>query len=52
MNAVFKTEEDQKYAGLTTAALAGAGERTDLKEDLELPAVDNGTAAKGCVSPR
>lgn len=38
MNAVSKTEDDQRYAGLTTAALAGAGERTALKKDLELPA--------------
>jgi len=41
MNAVYnteKTEEDQRYAGLTTAALAGAGERTAIKKDLELPA--------------
>ncbi len=37
MNTVYKTEDDQKYAGLTTADLAGAGERTALKKELELP---------------
>src|SRR5512147_2921723 len=29
-------EEEQRYAGLTTAALAAAGERTALKTELEL----------------
>jgi hypothetical protein len=36
MNEEHKKEEDQKYAGLTTAALADAGKRTALKKDLEL----------------
>lgn len=31
-----KREEKQGYAGLTTAALAGAGERTALKTELEV----------------
>ena len=36
MNEEHKREEEQKYAGLTTAALAGAGEPTALKKELEL----------------
>jgi hypothetical protein len=36
VNEEHKKEEEQRYAGLTTAALAGAGERTGLKKDLEL----------------
>jgi hypothetical protein len=36
MNEEHKKEEDQKYAGLTTAALADAGKPTALKKDLEL----------------
>ena len=35
MNEEHKTVEEQRYAGLTTAALAGASERTGLKKDLE-----------------
>jgi hypothetical protein len=31
MNTVDETEEEQRYAGLTTAALAGADERTGVK---------------------
>jgi len=38
MNEEHKKEEEQRYAGLTTAALADAGERTALKKDLELRA--------------
>jgi hypothetical protein len=37
MNEIHKREEEQKYAGLTTAALADAGERTSLKKDVEPP---------------
>ena len=37
MNEEHKREEEQKYAGLTTAALAVAGEPTALKKELELP---------------
>jgi hypothetical protein len=37
MNDEYKAEEEQRYAGLTTAVLAGAGERTALKKDIELP---------------
>jgi len=36
MNEEHKKEGDQKYAGITTAALADAGKRTALKKDLEL----------------
>jgi hypothetical protein len=36
MNEVNKNEEEPGSAGLTTAALAGAGERTAVKKDLEL----------------
>jgi hypothetical protein len=36
MNEEHKREEEQKYAGLTTAALAGAGEPTASKQELEL----------------
>lgn len=36
MNEEHKKEEDQKFAGLTTAALADAGKRPALKKDLEL----------------
>jgi len=35
MDEGHKREAEQKYAGLTTAALADAGERTALKKDLE-----------------
>jgi hypothetical protein len=35
MNEEQKREEQQRYAGLTTAALADAGERTALKKDSE-----------------
>ena len=35
MNEEQRKVEEQKYAGLTTAALADAGERTALKRDLE-----------------
>jgi len=37
MNDEYTAVEDQRYAGLTTAALAGAGERTALKKELEPP---------------
>jgi hypothetical protein len=36
MNEVCEKEEELRYAGPPTAALAGAGERTGLKKDLEL----------------
>ena len=36
MNEVYTNEQEQLDAELTTAALAGAGERTGLKKDLEL----------------
>jgi hypothetical protein len=36
MNEEHKKEEEQRYAGLTTAALADAGERTALKTELEV----------------
>jgi hypothetical protein len=52
MNEEHKKEEDQKYAGLTTAALADAGKRTALKKDLELrppDAAPAGVAATGAT---
>ena len=36
MNEEHKKEEEKRYAGLTTAALAGAGEPTPLKKNSEL----------------
>ncbi len=51
MNAVFKTEEDQRCAGPPTAALAGAGERTDLKKDLELPPPTTELRQKAASAP-
>ena len=48
MNEEHKKEEDQKYAGLTTAALADAGKRTALKKDLELRPPD--AAPKGVAT--
>jgi hypothetical protein len=38
MNEEHKIEEERSYAGLTTAALADAGERTALNKDPELRA--------------
>jgi hypothetical protein len=35
INAEYRKETDQKYAGLTTAALADAGEPPALEKDLE-----------------
>ena len=35
MNEAHKKEEEQKYGGLATAALAEAGERTALKTEIE-----------------
>ena len=49
MNEEHKKEEDQKYAGLTTAALADAGKRTALKKDLELRPPD--AAPAGVATP-
>jgi hypothetical protein len=48
MNDEPRRVEDQKYAGLTTAALADASERTALKRDLEgrLPETEIRPAAR------
>jgi len=37
MNEVYRNEQEQLDAGLTTAALPGADGRTALRKDLELP---------------
>ena len=37
MNEEHKIDEERSYAGLTTAALADAGEQTALRKDPELP---------------
>lgn len=51
MNAVYETEEEQRYAGLTTAALAGAGEQTALKKGLGLPAATTELQQKAASAP-
>jgi hypothetical protein len=49
MNEEHKTEEGQRYAGLTTAAIADAGERT-LPLGLASTPVANSVAPKGVVA--
>jgi hypothetical protein len=46
MNEEHKNDEQQRYAGLTTAALADAGEPTPLKRDLELRPPETGLQRK------
>jgi hypothetical protein len=53
MNEEHKIEEEQKYEGPTTAALADPGERTALKNDLELRPPETELQQKvraGCAS--
>jgi hypothetical protein len=51
MNEVYTNEQEQLDAELTTAALAGAGERTGLKKDLELQSLTTELQPKAAPAP-